>query len=156
MKARFVKWYNALLSSLITLLGFSACDALNPKDEYGAPYVEYGSPSVSYRVKGRVTDAEGKPLSGIKAEAGSAWDGHFYPSAEPTMTDAEGNVELKAHAGTLHGQVLVLSDVDGEEGGGDFGSDTISVESLPHKATAEGTWHSEYEVEANIQLKAKQ
>lgn len=156
MKARFVKWYNALLTSLITMLGFSACDALNPKDEYGTPYVEYGSPSVSYRVKGHITDAKGQPLKGIKAETGSAWGNHFHPTAEPTMTDAEGYVELKSSAGSLHGEVLVLADVDGEEGGGYFGSDTISIESLPHIATGEGTWHTEYEVEANIQLKAKQ
>lgn len=51
------KWLSA---TLLPVLGFAGCG--NPGD---SPDL-YGSPTSDYQFKGRVTDADGKPVEGIK------------------------------------------------------------------------------------------
>ena len=40
MKVRFNRWYNALLTALLAMLGYKSC-SLNSPDEYGTPTVDY-------------------------------------------------------------------------------------------------------------------
>ena len=57
------KWYriaNSSLSALLVLLGFEACTGMENGGE------EYGTPTVDFHVVGQVTDAEGKPIEGIR------------------------------------------------------------------------------------------
>jgi putative lipoprotein (rSAM/lipoprotein system) len=57
----FLKKMNAVLASLIGMLGFANCH----KVEYGPEM--YGSPHADYTIKGAVTDKlTGKPLAGIR------------------------------------------------------------------------------------------
>lgn len=45
MKVRFYRWYSAILTALLSMLGFNACNLVS---EYGAPTVEYGGPPEEY------------------------------------------------------------------------------------------------------------
>ena len=64
MKVRFNRWYNAVLTALLSMLGFSC--SLDEPDEYGSTPVEYGTPHADYILKGTVTDEVGAPIKGIK------------------------------------------------------------------------------------------
>ena len=51
-----------LLSGVLVLLGFTACDSDGPGNEL----CEYGTPSADYQVKGKVLDQTGKPIKGVQ------------------------------------------------------------------------------------------
>ena len=53
MKVRFNRWYNAVLSTLLTMLGFGACSD---------SVVEYGTPNADFQIKGQVTYEGGIPI----------------------------------------------------------------------------------------------
>lgn len=66
MKKRFT-WLqvtNALLSAILMLLGFSACD--NNVFKGGEEPCMYGTPSAHYELKGKVIDKEKQPLPGMQ------------------------------------------------------------------------------------------
>ena len=64
MKVRFNRWYNAVLTALLSILGFG-CSSEEPMDMYGPP-VEYGTPQADFILKGTVTDEIGTPVQGLK------------------------------------------------------------------------------------------
>lgn len=147
MKVRFLKWYNALLTSLIGLLGFSACDATEPKDEYGAPYVKF-------TVKGTVTGPDGQPLPGIQAEVGLPHEVRLYEATTPTRTDEKGRLLISGGSPSEEGLALVLTDTDGDANGGYFGTDTIPLAGLPKRQTedSKGWYKGAYEFDADITM----
>ncbi|MBR6828581.1 MAG: radical SAM-associated putative lipoprotein [Prevotella sp.] len=99
MKARFYHWYNALLSTLLTILGFGSCTNVG-EDEYGSPVIcEYGTPWANYEVKGVVTDETGAPVSGIKTSIKEVYkrdDGMYTAGKDSTLTDAKGQYQLNS------------------------------------------------------------
>ena len=108
---------------LLICLGFkslTACDTdiWNGTAEYGTPYAEY-------EVKGRVSDAEGTPVSGIKVSMGIE---NYMDSV--AVTDTEGRFHV------IHGTFpfdydtfdLQFTDIDGEAGGGLFEEQTVTVQ----------------------------
>ena len=60
MKAKLLTRINALIATLVSLLGFTSCGNLFLK--YGAPVVEYGTPFASWDVSGKVSDEENNPI----------------------------------------------------------------------------------------------
>ena len=60
---KFIKGTNWALAGLMSFLGFSSCEN---EDDLGGGMVEYGTPHASYVVSGKVTDMEGKALTGIR------------------------------------------------------------------------------------------
>ena len=63
---------------LLVCLGFkslTACEVFYGTDEYGTPYAEY-------EAKGRVSDSEGTPISGIKVSMGD----EYGMDSEQTVT----------------------------------------------------------------------
>ena len=97
---------------LLLCLGFkslTACDTdiWNETPEYGTPYAEY-------EVKGRVSDSEGTPISGIKVSMGE--EGSLDSVA---VTDADGRFHV------IH---IQFTDIDGEAGGGLFEEQTVTVQ----------------------------
>jgi putative lipoprotein (rSAM/lipoprotein system) len=146
MKVRFNRWYNALLTALLAMLGYESC-SLNSPDEYGTP-------TVDYQVKGFVTDLLGTPIQGIKVRAPYSYiDGS---EGQNVLTDENGRFELDEFHSMLYGK-LYVEDIDGEDNGGEFQSDTIDIWDLPKKEVEKGSgWYEgKYEVTANIKLKQK-
>ena len=132
-----------LIYLLLGALGFTACSE--------SMMCEYGSPTVHFTVKGRVTDADGKPIKGIVIssnevyglEAVTGEDGHFATKTIPSTN--------------IHGKLL-FTDIDGAENGGEFETLTVDLNTLPETKVAEGDgdWDmGEYEVTADVKLKAK-
>ena len=149
MKVRFYRWYNAVLTALLSMLGYS-CSSDDIMDEYGVP-VEYAS----YVVKGTITDEAGTPIQDIRVSApyGSQFDSQY---AQIVQTDAQGTFTLNEFS-TLRGVEILVEDIDGEANGGEFLSDIINVEKLPKTQVEKGSgWYQgKFEVNANIRLKKK-
>ena len=91
MKVRFNRWYNAVLTVLLSLMGYS-CSSDDIVDEYGVPIAEvaYGCPYADYVVKGQVTDEAGNPIPGIQVTApnGSDTDSE-YSQIAPRVLDKQ-------------------------------------------------------------------
>ena len=94
MKVRFNRWYNAVLTALLSIIGYgcSSTDENRDVEEYGCPYADYV-------VQGSVTDEAGNPIQGInvKAPYGSDLDSQF---AQIVQTDAKGSFTLKEFSST--------------------------------------------------------
>lgn len=78
------KWLSA---TLLPVLGFAGCG--NPGD---SPDL-YGTPTSDYQFKGRVTDADGKPVEGIKVVSGIV-EGDRVFHEDSVATDARHQQEI--------------------------------------------------------------
>ncbi len=161
MKVRIIRWYNVVLSSLLTLLGYGCSVSDEPMDMYG-PVLMYGVPSVRYCVNGNVTDEDGNPIKNIKASVKEVpyEDGTLYFPVDSTMTDANGQFTFdNRNIYNLVSQKLILEDIDGEKNGGEFQSDTLSLNDLEAKQIepSNGTWdQGKYELTGTFRLKKKE
>ena len=129
MKVRFNRWYNAVLTALLSMLGFSC--SLDEPEEYGPIVLEYGVPHADYIVKGTVTDETGTPIQGIKTSIKGFYpgvEGVFVEGIDSIQTDASGQYQLK-YMGMPHKYFkLIVEDIDGEANGGEFLSDTLDID----------------------------
>ena len=154
MKVRFNRWYNAVLTALLSMLGFEACESV---DEYGAPPVEYGTPYARYEVKGQVADEAGNPIQGIQISAASGvFDSQLYQSV---TSDATGHYTLSERQLFIGDDDRIeFKDVDGEAHGGLFQDTTLNMRDMPMEKTANGDnhWNSgTFKVNGNVKLKKK-
>lgn len=147
MKPEPVNFINRILAAILVLLGFSACG------EGKEPMPEYGTPSVSYRIKGTVTDKDNAPIKGIKVVIS---DEPEIESDDITVyTDADGKFSgPHTYSFSLYGQTVTFEDVDGEDNGGRFKSSTLGIDDMTAKKVKEGGhWYSgDYEVTADVKL----
>ena len=156
MKLKFYHWYNALLSSLLTLLGLGSCTHDSPEEDMAA---EYGVPYVTYIIKGCVTDYQDQPIHGIetmvKASSGTAPNDLY--TMDSTRTDAAGRFQVEAYSfiGDDHRLYLVVNDGDGPDNSGPFQGDTLDLDSMEKTLIEKGEHWSKgkYELKANIKLK---
>lgn len=142
MKVKFLKLKNWLLVSLMGALGLSGChchkkaaqaeveaDTIEVRDR-GEVRLMYGVPTMNFQLRGKVTDANGRPISGIKVnmlERGMEVQGtelqgdparvkEFLENTAVT-TDSRGHFALE-NSGIPQEQVrLLVRDVDGTENG---------------------------------------
>ena len=135
------KWLSA---TILPILGFSACDS-------GDAPALYGTPVSDYVFKGRVTDADGKPLEGIKVVSGVAHeDGVFHEDS--VATDADGRFVTNQKSSTsIDGQVKagvrILTFEDTENA--IFANDTVHSSEMTVKQVkkGDGEWNQgSYEV----------
>ena len=159
MKVRFNRWYNAVLTALLSMLGFSC--SLDEPEEYGPIVLEYGVPHADYIVKGTVTDETGTPIQGIKTSIKG-----FFPGAEKVyvegldsiQTDASGQYQLK-YMGMPHKYLkLIVEDIDGEANGGEFLSDTLDIDFDKAEKAKDGDGHwykGVYNIPQDVKLKKK-
>lgn len=117
MKIRITNLYNVMAASLLSLLGFSSCDS-----EGGDEPCLYGTPRATYNIKGKVIDTDGKPINGIKVQAGEMYDEYGEPLIEPVYTNEDGEYTTTIQDAYMPVSALemVFEDVDGEENGGVF------------------------------------
>ena len=141
MKVRFHRWYNTILSILLTLLGFEACSSDDDRDDMPM----YGVPMATYHLKGQVTDESGKPIEGIKTAVKYVYKGVSGKTEtwgiDSVMTDANGQYMVTTF--DIHQDTkLIVEDVDGEANGGKYRSDTLSIDRSRAIKTADGkgTW----------------
>lgn len=100
-----------IITALLALLGFSAgCG----REEYGCPYADF-------HISGRVVDPEGNPIPQIKISASQ----YRYT----TFSDSEGNFTIEDND-ISRPQRVYLSDIDGEQNGGEFEDREIEIGAL--------------------------
>ena len=95
-----------ILTKLFALFGMTlTCVAC-----YGTPYDEYRP---YFRASGRVVDEAGNPIPGIEASLGA--------------NHAQSNDNGRFYVENLDYDLLTLTDIDGEENGGEFESKEIEL-----------------------------
>ena len=159
MKVRFNRWYNAVLTALLSMLGYSC--SLDEPEEYGPNILEYGCPHADYILKGTVTDEAGTPIQGIKTSLKDVYqtekETQFF-GIDSIQTNESGNYQLK-YDGLPDGRTkLVIEDIDGEANGGEFMSDTLDIDYNKAVKISEGDNHwytGKFEVTTDVKLKKK-
>lgn len=129
-----------LLSGALGLLGFAACNN-NEEEEI---LLMYGSPYAKFQVKGTVTSEADEPLKGIQVIVRTEWDND--PIAADTLyTDEKGEFQTKElGTGGIGKQKVYFHDIDGEENGGTFKSDSIALKDMDMKQIEKGdnNWYN--------------
>lgn len=155
MKVRFNHWYNAVLTALLSMLGYSCSSSDGP--------VEYGTPSANYEVKGCVTDEAGVPVQGIKTfvKLVETYNNKVYVKGmDSILTNESGNYQLKYSGGGFDRRMkLIVKDIDGPANGGQYKSDTLDIDydKAVKVKNGDGHWFmGDYEITKNIQLKKDQ
>ena len=125
--SRFCGW----LLSALGFAGVASCRLL--------PAPEYGCPTMDYRVIGKVTDADGKPIPGIAVSHYDFPDEEGYSWTKKVHTDADGAFELvdsEFPQDTLH---IHFVDVDGAANG-EYESKEVPV-TLTQTKKGDGRWY---------------
>lgn len=152
------KWYNALLSALLTMLGFESCGNVLHQE---AP-AEYGCPNVEYQVKGEVTDADsGEPIGGIQAKLAHSYisEQQEKPYAFDSVTTSQDGTfvfPIMTEVSLQPSLTVILEDSGDETSGRAYESDTIRLEDMTQKQVkkGDGRWfQGGYELTVNRQLK---
>lgn len=157
MKVRFNRWYNAVLTALLALLGYESCES---SEEYGVPIdiLEYGVPSAKFQIKGQVTDEAGTPIQGIKMSLRKTLTHSGEFGVDSVQTDVSGKFLLTEMGYIGIDSKLIAEDVDGESNGGEFQSDTLDIDFEKAVLVEEGDGNMKggtYETYQDIKLKKK-
>ncbi|MBP5799431.1 MAG: radical SAM-associated putative lipoprotein [Prevotella sp.] len=160
MIVRFNRWYNAVLTALLSMLGYG-CDE-SSLDMYGTPVTEYGTPYAEYRVKGQVTDESGVPINGIKTSAKniviSSISGEHGFGLDSVQTDASGQFAVSFRCSPRNSETkLIVEDIDGAANGGEFLSDTLDVEfdKAVQTTKGDGWYEGSFEITQDVKMKKK-
>ncbi|MBR1698250.1 MAG: radical SAM-associated putative lipoprotein [Bacteroidales bacterium] len=151
MKTKIAHLFELIAGFLLSLLGFSGCEIINLRAEYGQPHA-------TYKVIGQVTDEGGKPIPGIEVKGNLNYvkDGPLQLMDKTVTTDSDGKYILDSSnwPGSTSA-TLEFTDIDGEANGGEFESATLST-SLQKVAEGDGHWYEgSYTGTGNIRLKKK-
>ena len=127
-------------ATLLPVLGFAGCG--NPGD---SPDL-YGSPTSDYQFKGRVTDADGKPVEGIKVVSGIV-EGDNEIHEDSVTTDADGHFVTNRKSTTsiewqVRDNMRILTFEDTENG--IFANDTVRSADMTVRQLqkGDGAWYS--------------
>ena len=157
MKVRFNRWYNAVLTALLSMLGYGC--SLDEPEEYGPIVLEYGVPHADYIVKGTVTDEAGTPIQGIKTSIkGVIPENEVVYGLDSIQTDVSGQYQLKYMGMPNNWLKLIVEDIDGEANGGEFLSDTLDIDFDKAEKAKDGDGHwyeGVYNIPQDIKLKKK-
>lgn len=151
----------ALPGVLMTLLGFSSCNAVKERFE---PRFEYGVPSADYMLMGSAKDERGVPIKGIRV----VFHPHT-PKTDPEISDHETDTLYTDANGVFRKDVLryrwpelsqatvTFDDVDGESNGGEFKSLQLGPDKLDvRQLKGGGRWYrGSFLINAEAELKLK-
>ena len=153
MKVRFIHWYNAILTALLSMLGYGCSTTSNEPEMYGTP-------TADYIFKGRVTDEAGVPIQGIKTSLKQVFksdNGTYVEGLDSMLTGASGDYQLKYDGMIEHQSKLIVEDIDGEANGGKFLSHTIDIDFKNNAIqikNGDNSWYQgTYEITQDIRLK---
>ena len=150
MKIKFLKLKSWLLTTIMGVVGLSGCKTVapvaEPEKEPLRPTprqeirVMYGVPTMNYQIRGHVHDAGGQPLSDIRVNmlernieaTGDSLHGdpervQAYLTNTEVRTDAEGNFTIERSDLPQEQVRLLVRDVDGQAGGGEFRNRMVEV-----------------------------
>jgi len=153
MKVRFNRWYNAVLTALLSMLGFGCSSS---EDQTYVPM--YGAPADRFQIRGQVTDEAGTPIQGIKMSLRQTFPRSEEYGVDSVLTDASGSYLLRDSGFLLYETKLIAEDVDGEANGGEFQSDTLDIDLEKGILIDEGDGYMKgdtYEAYQDIKLKKK-
>ncbi len=157
MRQKARSFLHLLLGALLGLLGFSSCFHI-----IDGP-VEYGQPHIDFKASGKVTDASGKGIEGIRvavrqhlhfANSSSViYDQNDRDFNDTLYTDSSGQYLLDRSAFSRPDDVtVVFEDIDGEEHGGQFAPKTVTPEIRQTKNGDKHWYGGTYTVEADVTL----
>ena len=139
---RFCRW-------VLPFLGVSAviaCDGVPPSG-YDDMLCMYGTPVVGFSVKGKVVDSEGNPIPGIEVSQSDGYD------ARKVYTLEDGSFDYTAEdiGFEMETVKLTFTDLDGEENGGDFQTQEVSIP-VQQTDQGDGAWdNGKFEAE-NVEI----
>lgn len=154
MKEKARNFLHMLLGALLGLLGFSSCGFI----EIGGGLCEYGEPHVDFQASGKVTDASGKGIEGIRVAIQThrhyqGYDVNDWYENDTLYTDSHGEYLLKRNEfAAPHEVTVVFEDIDGEEHGGQFAPRTVTPEVQQVKQGDKRWYGGGFAVEADAQL----
>ncbi len=122
LQKQWLRWCNRLLSGLLLILGFSACD-----DNSNGGEVMYGQPYTRFEIKGKVVNVQKEPIPGIQVIVKEL---SLSPARalDTLKTDASGEVLFKESL-TSEGKFrLIAEDIDGVQNGGKFKTDSVDIQ----------------------------
>lgn len=127
IKNGYLRFYNAIIVSLLALLGFACSNGTAP--------VEYGSPSAKFIVNGNVSSAEtNEPVRNIRV----------VMQNDTAYTDQEGSYQVADNWGFSTDQTYIIkfTDIDNELNGAYHAIDTVVVFNDPEFTGGDGKWYS--------------
>ena len=116
-----------LFAMLAALLGIAGC-----KGGGDDVICMYGVPTMSYELKGKVTDNTGKPVKGIEVqvERQIPSDSSFVAMGLTAATDKDGMWQVVGAEDPAQVLRVVFRDVDGMENGGQFAESSTVLKDL--------------------------
>lgn len=135
-----------IITKSLSILGFTipmfGCDV---PDMYGTPWADY-------EVKGKVLDADGEPIKGVKV---SLIENQYYSQSTQSLENGVFKVSLQ----TIPFEHLQLTaeDVDGAENGGEFEDKTIELDfsKIKYTGDSDGWYHGKKSLEQDVVLEEK-
>lgn len=179
MKVKYLKFKNWLLVSVMGALGLSSCHCgkqVAAPEEEEIPVVRpreemrlmYGVPTMDYQIRGRVKDADGKPVKnirvnmlerGLEATADTIYGDQNnirkYLESNEVRTDSEGRFELKASDLPQEQVRILVRDADGKSNG-QFRNQLLEVKAdNVDRSQAQGMYQGTFNKEVEIRLENK-
>ncbi|MBO5267177.1 MAG: radical SAM-associated putative lipoprotein [Muribaculaceae bacterium] len=148
IKQTIKKQFNLLLSAVLALLGFSACDSITGG---GDEPVMYGTPYGDYEISGLVTDEASTPLSNMRvivSSADSKGVGYRHYDADTVYTDEQGHYMVKNEGHSFSNRQVYCEDPAGV-----YEADSTVVK-LDYKGGS-GWYQGEAVATADLKLKKK-
>ncbi len=135
-----------IITKSLPILGFTI-----PMFGCDAPEM-YGTPWADYEVKGKVLDADGDPIKGIKVSL-------IEDQYNSQSTQSLENGTFKVCLGTIPFDKLKLTaqDIDGAENGGEFEEKTVELDfsKIKYMGESDGWYHGKKSLEQDIVLEEK-
>ena len=140
---KFLSTYNLILTALLSMLGFSNCTIVEPKDEYG-------SPSATFKVNGKVTDLlTNRAIKDIKV----------LMQGDSNHNESERRFSLSQVSFPADQSFIIqFKDIDGAANGGQFQpKDTLVEFKDPQFTNGDGSWYQgETSLELNLNLEPEE
>lgn len=140
MKLKVCTLYSKIISLLLVMLGFTACDS-----EEGGGIAEYGTPSAKFIVKGALVDktANNKGISGMKVAIGYPYaDGKRTYYIDSIVTNNTGAFDVNIRDFPTSQKFVIKYEDTSTSQEGNFGIaiDTVRFEK-PSFTGGSGSWY---------------
>jgi hypothetical protein len=115
MKTKFLKFYSAILSSILVLIGFAGCS--DDDEDNGGGWAEYGTPSAKYKLKGSIVSKDGEEaVQRLRVVMIETEGDKESLRGDTVYTDNQGAFNAESHTFPLEKVTFTIKvdDVDGD------------------------------------------